>query len=40
MSHNFELYDNADEVSVSLSAERVRDTLVVREKEGAQGEVP
>ena len=38
MSHNFELYDNADEVSVSLSAERVRDTLVVREKEGAEGE--
>ena len=38
MSHNFELYDNADEVSVSLSAKRVRDTLVVREKEGAEGE--
>ena len=35
MSHNFELYDNADEVSVSLSACRASDTLVVREKEGA-----
>jgi len=38
MSHNFELYDNADEVSVSLSACRASDTLVVREKEGAEGE--
>lgn len=38
MSHNFELYDNADEVSVSLSSCRASDTLVVREKEGAEGE--
>jgi hypothetical protein len=38
MSHNFELYDNADEVSVSLSACRASDTLVVHEKEGAEGE--
>jgi hypothetical protein len=38
MSHNFELYDNADEVSVSLSACRAYTSLVVREKEGAEGE--
>ena len=38
MSHNFELYDNANEVSVSLSACRASDTLVVRGKEGATNE--
>ena len=38
MSHNFELYDNADEVSISLSACRASDTLVVKAKEGSEGE--
>lgn len=38
MSHNFELYANADEVSISLSACRAYDTLVVKAKEGAEGE--